>query len=447
MLPFKLFFAGLILFHLGIDLVLEALVDAFDNYDSLEYLGIWCVTTVIAFLGMEEGLLAGLMTALFVYIAQSVHVQEPISDHSSAQYLRSSKWNRSADAKAVLDDEEEGSSRICIIQLQGHLFFGNLTKLNDSIHEVITQHESKHGKAWILILDFSLVLGIDASAAMEFVKIKEALHSDYDIALCIYVTGEKRGKDFPCEYKLADDLVSDTIDSTLEDLTSHSQDQSELHKMDVSSIGILFHEKKIISADQICQSLDEALGFAEDALISRVDKNLCFHPFAHIHFPIEMIDNPNTMVEEVSILQKLLKSLLPEEFDNYHVPLISNLERQVYYEDDIIWERGSLGTSAKFVVRGMLVGIQDEERNIVEEIESGQIVGEAALVQNLKRTSTVKVKSKVSVLYCMNKENYHRLLVQSPNIAMCMQMITIHNLSYRAQRVTQSVFYGRHLPI
>lgn len=314
------------------------------------------------------------------------------------------------------------------------------------MHKVVTQHESKNGKAWILILDFSLVLGIDASAAMEFVKIKETLHSDYDIALCIYVTGEKRGKRFPCEYKLADDLVSDTVDGGTLDLTSHSQDQSELHRMD-GSIGILLHEKKIIAADQICESLDEALGFAEDELISRVDKSLCFHPFTHIHFPIEMIDDPNTLVEEVSILQKLLKSLLPDEFNNYHAPLISNLERQVCYEDTIVWERGSFGTSAKFVVRGMLVGIQDEERNILEEIESGQIVGETALVQNLKRTSTVKVKSKVAVLYSLSKENYNRLRVQSPNIAMCMQMITIHNLSYRAQRVTQSVFYGRHLPI
>lgn len=437
--------AGVILLHLGIDLIREALVDAFNDFDSLEYIGIWFVTVVIAIFGMEKGLLAGLLTALSVYIVQSVHVQHPINDHSSAALLRSSKWNRSADAKAILDDEQVGSSRICIIQLQGHLFFGNLTKLNDSLREVITRHEMRHGKAWILILDFSLVLGIDASAAMGFTKIKEILHSEYDIALCIYVTGEKRGKGFPCEYRLADDLVSGTIYGGL-DTTSHSLDQPEVHKMD-ASIGILLNEKKSIPADHICHNLDEALKFAEDALISRIDKSFCFDLFSHIHFPVETVNHPDTLKEEVIILRKLLTSLLPEKFEGYQIPLIHNLERQVLHQKDVVWENGSFGTSAKFVVRGMLVATQDEEKNVFEEIESGQIVGEAALVQNIQRTSTVKVKSKVSVLYSLSKENYDRLLEESPKIAMCMQMITIHNLAYRSQRVTDSVPCGRSLPI
>ena len=437
--------AGVILLHLGIDLIREALVDAFNDFDSLEYLGIWFVTVVIAVFGMEKGLLAGLFSALSVYIFQSVQVQHPISDHSSAALLRSSKWNRSADAKAILDDEKVGSSRICIIQLQGHLFFGNLTKLNDSLDEVITQHEVRHGKAWILILDFSQVLGIDASAAMGFAKIKEKLHSEYDISVCIYVTGEKRGKKFPCEYRLADDLVSETMYGNL-DSTSHSLDQSEVHKMD-ASISILLNEKKIIPADHICHNLDEALEFAEDALISRVDKNFCYDLFSHIHFPIEKVNDPDTLREEVFILQKLLTSLLPEKFKDYHIPLIRNLERQIFYRNDVVWEDGSPGTSAKFVVRGLLIATQDEEKKVFEEIESGQIVGEAALVQNIKRTSTVKVKSRVAVLYSMSKEDYDRLLDKSPKIAMCMQMITIHNLAYRSRRVTHTVPCGRSLPI
>lgn len=153
--------AGVILLHLGLDLVLEALVDAYPDFERLEYFGIWFVTGVIGFLGMEKGLLAGVISALTVFIAQSVNVQHPINGYSSAELLRSSKWNRSAAALQILDDSEIGCSRICIIQLQGHLFFGNLSKLTEAISDIIQEHEMNHQKPWILVLDFSLVLGMD----------------------------------------------------------------------------------------------------------------------------------------------------------------------------------------------------------------------------------------------------------------------------------------------
>jgi SulP family sulfate permease len=51
--------ASVILFHLGIDLIQEAVIDSFDDFDIIEYVGIWFVMMVIAFYGIETGLLAG----------------------------------------------------------------------------------------------------------------------------------------------------------------------------------------------------------------------------------------------------------------------------------------------------------------------------------------------------------------------------------------------------
>mmetsp|Transcript_1591 Transcript_1591/g.2279 ORF Transcript_1591/g.2279 Transcript_1591/m.2279 type:complete len:936 (+) Transcript_1591:167-2974(+) len=448
--------AGVILLHLGVDLIQESLIDAFHDFERLEYFGICFVAIVISIYGIEEGLLAGVITALSVFIAQSVHVQNPINGHSSAEMLRSSKWNRSAEAKAILDDTSIGCSRILLIQLQGHLFFGNLSKLTESICTIIREHESKHGKVWILILDFSLVLGIDGSVAMGMSKIKDMIHGDYDVSLCVYVTGEKRNKSFPCAYKLADDLVGqdsnlydETMGRTLDDNKSyHSLDQSTLHRMD-EAIDILLHERMFLTADQICHSLNEALKFAEDTLIARSNRNLCDDLISQIKLPIRKINDPVTIQKEVSILEKMLNNLLLEEYYSYALPLISNLEREVYKENDVIWEAGSTSDSAKFVVRGVLVGIQDEERGISEEIESGQIIGEAALVQNSNRTSAVKCLSEVAVLYSLSRKSYQRLLQQSPKIAMCIQIIAIRNLSFRARHVSHNIFFreGRNLSI
>ena len=363
----------------------------------------------------------GLVSALAVYIAQSVQVQNPISDYTSAEMLRSSKWNRSNEANSILDNKNIGRSRICLIQLQGHLFFGNVAKLNESLHNVIEEHQSKHGKVWIVIIDFSLVLGIDASAAMSFAKIKDRLHDDYDITWCIYVTGEERDNSFPCEYKLEEDLIGEDASQASQNAlneSSHSQ-KAELHTLEASIGKLLLHEKKEIAADHICQNLDEALSFAEDALIARVDASLCDDLFNHVQFPIEHINNERIVKKELLFLQIMLKKLLPTGFNNCHAQLIDNLDREVYYENDIVWEKHSPGSSCKFVVRGLLIGVQDEDRNVVERIDTGQVVGEASLVINSPRTSTVRVKSQAAVLYSMNIESYNRLLEESPNILFC----------------------------
>ena len=286
-----------------------------------------------------------------------------------------------------------------------------------------------------------------SSAAMGMTKIKDMIHGDYDVALCIYVTGEERNKKFPCEYKLADDLIKDQTYNTL-DASRHTLDQAVLHNM-YASIEMLLHERKTIPADQICETLDEALKFAEDVIIARIDKKLCDVELTRGNVSLERLNESDVLEEEVIILETILENLLPKDFHNYFIPVISNLEREIYYKNDIVWKSSSPSTSTKFVVRGTVVGIQDEEHNIFEEVEAGQVIGESAFVQNLRRTSTVRCRAPFVVMYSMSRESYERLLNTSPRIAMCIQMIAIRNLASRAQHISHNAYcrQGRNLPI
>lgn len=94
---------------------------AYGKFDRLEYGGIWLVTIVMAAYGMTAGLIAGVISALSTYAVQSVNYQNPIRGYMSAFTLRSSNWNRPAEAKAILDDRRIGRKRILIFQLQGHV--------------------------------------------------------------------------------------------------------------------------------------------------------------------------------------------------------------------------------------------------------------------------------------------------------------------------------------
>ena len=124
--------AGTLLLHVGIDLFLEGVIESYEDYDKLEYSGILLITIVMVAFGMDAALIAGVAAALSTYAAQSIVYQDPIRGAMSGARLRSSAWNRCLEAQKILDSKN-GRQRIFIIQLQGHIFFGNVTKMADDV--------------------------------------------------------------------------------------------------------------------------------------------------------------------------------------------------------------------------------------------------------------------------------------------------------------------------
>ena len=129
--------AGTLLLHCGIDLFLEGVYDSYGKYDYLEYAGIWAITVVMTTFGMEAALLMGAVSALLTYAIQSVTYLSPVRGSMTAATLRSSEWNRSPEAFNVLDSDVTGRVKIEVIQLQGHLFFGNISLFGESIKKII----------------------------------------------------------------------------------------------------------------------------------------------------------------------------------------------------------------------------------------------------------------------------------------------------------------------
>jgi hypothetical protein len=184
--------ASVLLLHVGVDLILEGVVDcksnpnlsvctalalqrvsqyftmspAYHDYDNLEYTGIWAITIVMTVFGMTAALIAGVIAALSVYAAQSITRSNPIREILSAKTLRSSVWTRPAAELAILNDDKIGRSRILVIQLHGHvslsvihalrrweypglnmklfvfeymqLFFGNVNQLTEAVQEMLS---------------------------------------------------------------------------------------------------------------------------------------------------------------------------------------------------------------------------------------------------------------------------------------------------------------------
>lgn len=94
---------------------------AYGKFDNLEYAGIWLITIVMSVYGMTAALVAGIIAALSTYAAQTITHINPIRDMTTAASFRSSSWDRSPAALAILDDDRIGRNKILLIQLQGHV--------------------------------------------------------------------------------------------------------------------------------------------------------------------------------------------------------------------------------------------------------------------------------------------------------------------------------------
>ena len=273
---------------------------------------IWLIAIVMIVRGMDAAMVTGIITAVFVYILQNMTYIDPVRGSMMASTLRSSQYNRGHNAQAILDDPHIGRDRILVVQLQSHLFFGNMAHLTQRISRLLSQNVDSRLHPLIVILDFSLVLGIDSSAAQAMAKLKTSMQKQYNVELSIFVSGSSDG--FPCQFDLSKELKAPSIPTSLysnfdeEVATTESTESTalirKLHR--VSSHDAM--ESMAFSGSHVCTTLDEALIFAENYLIYRQDASLLDDIVRRNDL---MLRQSSSMSEEKDTALQYLKNLCP----------------------------------------------------------------------------------------------------------------------------------------
>ena len=100
-----------------------------------------------------------------------------------------------------------------------------------------------------IIIDCTLVLGIDSSAGQAIIKLRDSLSNQFAIKLSIFVTGDSEG--FPCEINLS------------EVLTQNSSSASRLSTLSENA-GRRFR------GSHVCDDLDQALIYAEVRMFATI---------------------------------------------------------------------------------------------------------------------------------------------------------------------------------
>ena len=438
--------AGTLLLHVGIDLFLEGVYDSYGKFDNLEYAGIWLITIVMTVYGMDAAMIAGVIAAISTYVVQSMHYVNPVRGSMSASTLRSSRLSRSHEANAILDDHLIGRNRIFVIQLQGHLFFGNMAHLTQSINRLLSEKRGTIDEPWIVILDFSLVLGIDSSAAQSMAKLKNTMRKSFHVDICIFVTGSDDG--FPCEFDLSKELSAPSITKTPHNDVEAGpigSDEEAVLLHPLHSVAQYTNVTHKFEGSHVCDSLDLALMFSEDALIARKDLTLLEDDLCKRG---EIARTNSSLAEEREIGLQYLINLCPGQFEMSDVELLfSHFEREVFTQDEVLWKQDSPSDCLKLLVQGTLIAVIENEAGTSETIECGNILGEVGLVMGVARMSSVQCTSEEAVLYNLSRGSFEQIVRSAPQAARLIDLICVRYLFSRVQHVSNRIFETRCLPI
>jgi SulP family sulfate permease len=170
----KFVLGGLLIF-LGLSHLKQWLLDSWFSLPRVDYGIVVGIMTAILMLGLLPGIGLGLGVAIARFVFQYSQIN-PIR-HTLSGAHHPSKVARTDTQSRFLQTEGD---HICILTLQGCLFFGTA----HTLLEQIRQHLAAHPAIRYLILDFARVHGLEASAVLSFLRL-EALTQQQQVVLVL----------------------------------------------------------------------------------------------------------------------------------------------------------------------------------------------------------------------------------------------------------------------
>lgn len=163
---------GALIFVLGIDLVKEAIWDTFGRVNSWEYLTILVIVVVMTISDFVVGVLVGIVLACLFFVMQTSQ-RCAVRAMFDGRVVHSTVRRNATHRRFLV----EIGTQTLVIKLQGFLFFGTVNAVEGLIRKVIDIATWENHPIRFLILDFSLVTGVDFSAAETLTRVQRLINA------------------------------------------------------------------------------------------------------------------------------------------------------------------------------------------------------------------------------------------------------------------------------
>ncbi|KAJ3274174.1 hypothetical protein HDV01_003457 [Terramyces sp. JEL0728] len=398
---------GALIFHLGVDLLKESVYDTWSvGMHPSEYFTIIIIVMVMGVVGFTEGIMVGILLACVFFVVMYSR-RSIIRETFSGAQLRSNV-HRLFRQQQFLD---KVGIQIHIIKLQGFMFFGTVSQLDSHIKGI--QH--CNSKTRFIILDFSLISGVDYSGLETFLRIKRHLETTKThLIFCGLQSMES-------ELRLSgifdtDDSIDTTLVHTFETL-NNSLEWCENYLLstyyrksvqsDPKSVPNSSWNIANLGPDMASTPRGQQVSFAADLIIkAHPHETPLSTTFNKGHEPFRFL--MQALSDTVSIKSELLDVFGPM------------FEHQSYDSGDIIYSYGS-HSKALYIVESGELGLQvsdsDKDARIVETLLPGTMVGELEMFSGRPRICSLVALSDATV-WCLSKYNFTQLSNTHPHLAL-----------------------------
>lgn len=170
---------GSLIFLLGYELLKEALYDTWGKLRSIEYTTVVVIVVVMGAWDFVYGILVGILLASLSFVIEAART--PVVRGIYTGVVARSPVLRHPKQQEFLKDV---GNQICVIKLQGTLFFGSIGSVEKPICEIFEKNRFHKNPIKYLIMDVNGVVSIDFSAAEGFRRILN-LANDFNTQLII----------------------------------------------------------------------------------------------------------------------------------------------------------------------------------------------------------------------------------------------------------------------
>ena len=156
---------GGLLLYLGLSLLVGTVFAPYARMAWFDYALIAAIVALILFRGYLEGAILGVAASCLIFAFS--YSRARVIKHSLTRRQYRSAVERATTQARLLQNHGD---RILILWLQGYIFFGSANRIFRYVADRMAA-PAKHPLQW-LVLDFELVVGMDASAALSFIKLR-----------------------------------------------------------------------------------------------------------------------------------------------------------------------------------------------------------------------------------------------------------------------------------
>lgn len=182
------FVFGSVLVYLGIELLMEWVYQAWFRFSRIDFFVIVIILITLAVRGILEGVIAGLILAVFTFVVSYSRVSVIKFAFTGREYH--SRVTRAPDEQQVLENHGD---QLYIMKLEGFIFFGTANGIFERLRAYVKSAVVQ--KVEYCVLDFSKVTGIDSTGMLSFARMMQ-WSQEQEIILVLTGLSEKLHQQF-----------------------------------------------------------------------------------------------------------------------------------------------------------------------------------------------------------------------------------------------------------